>query len=91
MASTSREREDQAVEDVGREGGGDGDGRGGGGISAADVVNYADESEIREMVWRYGDEKRVRRFFFSLLYCTHVHTNASTHRHLQRRLALEMM
>ncbi|CAM9939071.1 unnamed protein product [Ectocarpus sp. 6 AP-2014] len=33
-------------------------GGGGGGMSAADVVNFADESEIREMVWRYGDEKR---------------------------------
>lgn len=29
--------------------------------SAADIVNMADEIEIREMVWRYGDEKRVRR------------------------------
>ncbi|CAN0213098.1 unnamed protein product [Pylaiella littoralis] len=27
-------------------------------VSAFDVVNFADESEIREMVWRYGDEKR---------------------------------
>lgn len=32
---------------------------GGGTTSAADVVNFADEMEIREMVWRYGDEKRV--------------------------------
>ncbi|CAN0150497.1 unnamed protein product, partial [Hapterophycus canaliculatus] len=30
----------------------------GGRRSAADVVNFADEMEIREMVWRYGDEKR---------------------------------
>ncbi|CAM9660798.1 unnamed protein product, partial [Ectocarpus sp. 4 AP-2014] len=60
VASTSREHEDRAVEKGGREGGGGGgDGRGGGGgMSAADVVNFADESEIREMVWRYGDEKR---------------------------------
>ncbi|CBJ32330.1 S-adenosyl-methyltransferase MraW [Ectocarpus siliculosus] len=60
VASTSREHEDRAVEKGGRgEGGGGGDGRGGGGgVSAADVVNFADESEIREMVWRYGDEKR---------------------------------
>lgn len=28
--------------------------------SAADIVNMADEIEIREMVWRNGDEKRVR-------------------------------
>ncbi|CAN0469714.1 unnamed protein product, partial [Scytosiphon promiscuus] len=33
----------------------------GGPRSAADVVNFADEMEIREMVWRYGDEKRVRK------------------------------
>ncbi|CAN0408377.1 unnamed protein product, partial [Laminaria digitata] len=41
-------------------GGGDGGGGGGGGDprSAADVVNFADEMEIRELVWRYGDEKR---------------------------------
>ncbi|CAM9679748.1 unnamed protein product, partial [Ectocarpus sp. 12 AP-2014] len=59
VAPTSREHEDRAVENVGRGAGGGGDGReGGGGMSAADVVNYADESEIREMVWRYGDEKR---------------------------------
>ena len=31
----------------------------GGALSAFDVVNFADEMEIREMVWRYGDEKRV--------------------------------
>lgn len=36
--------------------------------SAADLVNYADEREIREIVFRYGEEKRVRRivaFFYS--------------------------
>lgn len=27
---------------------------------AADIVNMADEMEIREMLWRYGDEKRVK-------------------------------
>ena len=37
----------------------DGDGGGSGPPSAADVVNFADEMEIRELVWRYGDEKRV--------------------------------
>lgn len=31
----------------------------GGPLSAFDVVNFADEMDIREMVWRYGDEKRV--------------------------------
>lgn len=31
--------------------------------SAADVVNFANEMEIREIVWRYGDEKRVSSFF----------------------------
>ena len=41
----------------GEGGGGGGDG---GALSAFDVVNFADEMEIREMVWRYGDEKRVR-------------------------------
>ena len=37
-----------------------GDGRA---LSAFDIVHFADEMEIREMVWRYGDPKRV---FFSL-------------------------
>eukprot|EP00752_Nemacystus_decipiens_P018561 g16640.t1 len=44
------------------EGGGwgreDGGCDGGSARSAHDVVNFADEMEIREMVWRYGDEKR---------------------------------
>ncbi|CAM9650764.1 unnamed protein product [Scytosiphon promiscuus] len=43
---------DQAVVEEGRFSGS------GGPRSAADVVNFADEMEIREMVWRYGDEKR---------------------------------
>lgn len=30
-------------------------------FSAADLVNYADERDLREMVFRYGEEKRVRR------------------------------
>lgn len=54
-------------------------------------MNYADESEIREMVWRYGDEKRVRRFFFFGGGRFHVLTNARTHRHVQIRWAFEVM
>ncbi|CAM9656241.1 unnamed protein product [Discosporangium mesarthrocarpum] len=30
----------------------------GGPLSAADVINWADERDIREIVWRYGDERR---------------------------------
>lgn len=29
-------------------------------LTAADIVNYADERDIREVLWRFGDEKRVR-------------------------------
>ena len=36
-------------------------GMGTGRRSAADVVNFVDESDVREMVWRYGEEKRVRK------------------------------
>lgn len=28
-------------------------------LSAADVVNYVDEREIREVIFRFGEEKRV--------------------------------
>ncbi|CAM9939560.1 unnamed protein product [Ectocarpus sp. 4 AP-2014] len=48
--------QDGAVEGArGRESGG-GDG---GALLAFDVVNFADEIEICDMVWRYGEEKRV--------------------------------
>lgn len=36
--------------------------------SAADVVNFADEGEIREIIWRYGDEKRVSFVRQALVY-----------------------
>lgn len=31
------------------------------GESAADVVNYADESDLADIIWRYGEEKQSRR------------------------------
>src|SRR3546814_13626351 len=31
------------------------------GASAADVVNTADEADLADMIWRYGEERRSRR------------------------------
>lgn len=31
------------------------------GESAADLVNYADESDLADIIWRYGEEKQSRR------------------------------
>ena len=31
------------------------------GESAADIVNYADESEIADIIWRFGEERQSRR------------------------------